>query len=195
MSTFQAQLDTIKDGQQNKEFRIACINKIESITGQPLIVYAGNIFRSNVPNSIDQSDIVGFSDLIEGTGGDNIDVFIHSPGGTVEATERIVNLLRENYENVRFLIPHSAFSAATLMALSGNSILMDDRSTLGPIDPQLVIPTQSGNMLVPTQTILDGFEKARKILEKEGSAALPAYLPLISKYDLHIFEICRTAQD
>ncbi|MQY59252.1 MAG: hypothetical protein GH144_06555 [Clostridia bacterium] len=41
---------------------------------------------------------------------------------------------------MRFLIPHTAYNAATMLALSGDEILMDDRSTLGPIDPQIMMP-------------------------------------------------------
>jgi len=79
------------------------------------------------------------------------------------------------------------------LALSGNEIWMDDRSTLGPIDPQIIITTPSGVTSAPTQAILDAFSKVRDILKKEPEA-LAVYLPMLQKYDLHIFEICENAQ-
>lgn len=49
--------------------------------------------------------------------------------------------------------------------------------------------------MVPAQTILDGFSKARSVIEDEGPRAIPAFMPLINKYDLHLLEICQNAKD
>jgi len=195
MPTFQNLLDNIKDGEQHKIARIESIKKIEDITQRPLLVYAANTRRGgfNVSNTIDDSDITGFSDLIEGIDSNEIDIFLHSPGGSAEATERIVNLLRENFSHIRFLIPNSAYSAATMLALCGDEILMDERSTLGPIDPQIIITTPQGITSAPVQDILDGFERIRQILKDEPEA-LGAYLPMLQKYDLYIFETCENAK-
>jgi len=196
MPTFQNLIESIKDPDQHKIARIESIKKIESLTEQrPLIVYAANMRRGgfNVPNTIDDSDITGFSDLIEDIDSEKIDIFLHSPGGSAETTERIVNLLRENFSHIRFLIPNAAYSAATMLALCGDEILMDERSTLGPIDPQIIITTPQGVTSAPVQDILDGFDRIRRIL-KDEPGALGAYLPMLQKYDLHIFETCENAK-
>lgn len=195
---FQYQLNNIKDGASSFQFRQKLIKEIENITGRALLIYAADFKKSNLPtpNSIEPMDKVGFSDLLHGLEGEPIDIFLHSPGGSAEATESIVNLIHEVTSDIRFIVPHSAKSAATLMALSGNSILMDHRSELGPIDPQVFMPLQQGvGRYVPAQTIIDGFKKAREIIEKEGPKAVPAYMPLISKYDLHLLEMCQNAQE
>jgi hypothetical protein len=46
----------------------------------------------------------------------------------------------------------------------------------------------------PVEEILDAFERLRELLKKEGIESLPAYLPMLQKYDLHTFETCRNAQ-
>lgn len=196
MSTFQQLIDNIKDGEQHKAARIECIKRIENLTQRPLLVYAANTRRGgfNIPNAIDDSDITGFSDLIEGIDTKEVDIFLHSPGGSAEATERIVNLLRTNFSHIRFLIPNTAYSAATMLALCGDEILMDERSTLGPIDPQIVIETRQGVTSVPVQDILDGFTRIRQIL-KDDPDSLGVYLPMLEKYDLHIFETCENAKE
>lgn len=204
MPTFQALIDKkIKDLSEHQRLRIQKMQEIEdNITHRPLIVYAGNMKRGGFTptgstNSIEDSDIVGISDLIEDIQSDSLDVFLHSPGGSAEATERIVNLLRANFNHIRFIIPHSAYSAATMLALSGDEILMDERSTLGPIDPQIVVTYQEGGRIVrnivSAQEILDAFDKIREILKKEPDA-MGVYLPMLQKYDLHIFEICENAK-
>jgi len=165
--------------------------RIESITGRPLICYVtrtSNLPRGvPIPAYIDDGDLTGFGDLLQSTQGEAIDVLVVSNGGSAEATERIVRLIRERFKVVRFLLPANAYSAATLMCFSGDELLMDSLATLGPIDPQL-----NG---VPVYAILKAFETVEERLKKEGPRALTAYMPLISKYDLHILELCKSAQE
>lgn len=190
-TTYQALIDYLT-GQENFnlfELRLEAILRIEQLTGRPLICYVSqtNNLDPKVPAHIDHNDLVGFGDLVQGIDGSAVDVLIVSNGGIPEAAERIVRLLRGNFETVRFIVPAHAYSAATLICLSGNEILMDNLGTLGPIDPQI------GG--VPARTIIRAFENIEKRLKVEGPAALSAYLPLLKNYDLHTLEICKTAQD
>jgi hypothetical protein len=109
-----------------------------------------------------------------------------------EAAERIVDLLRARFKSVHFIIPHSAFSAATMLAMSADELVLDDTSALGPIDPQLVVrdPQTGQTTVVPTQAILDGFENAKGDIKADPDV-LGVYLPLLNKLDLAIFEICK----
>jgi hypothetical protein len=165
--------------------RIQCYKEIEGLRGRPLLVYATKFVGTppGTPNSIDLSDIDGFTDLVSSySAEDEVDVLLHSPGGQPDATERIVNILRNNFKKVHFIIPHSAYSAATMLSLSGNSITLHPSATMGPIDPQL-----NGT---PARSIKRGFERVRDIIKDEGPEALPAYIPLIEKYTLDLLEIC-----
>jgi hypothetical protein len=67
-------------------------------------------------------------------------VLLETDGGTIEVVERIVDTLRHHYRQVVFIIPNFAYSAGTVLALSGDIIYMDYFSVLGPIDPQLQMP-------------------------------------------------------
>ena len=126
--------------------RVQCYQDIEKLRGRPLLVYVSS-FEAPIgtPNSIDLSDVDGFTDLIDSYNEKyEIDVLLHSQGGRPDATERIVNILRNNFSKVHFIIPHSAYSAATMLALSGNTITLHPSATMGPIDPQLNgIPARS----------------------------------------------------
>lgn len=172
------------------DFRRACYQDIEEIRQRPLIVYAvqfpfpGPVPQINPPISIDLDDIDGFADLAESvdSNSNKVDVLIHSPGGSPEATERIVDILRGRFNEVTFLVPHSAYSAATMLALSGEEIVLLPSASLGPIDPQI-----NG---IPARALRRGFENARRALTEEGPEALPAYIPLIEKYSLELLEIC-----
>ena len=62
---------------------------------------------------------------------------LDTPGGYIEVVQRIVETLRYHYSYVDFVIPNSAYSAGTVLAMSGDSIYMNYYSRLGPIDPQI----------------------------------------------------------
>ncbi len=69
--------------------------------------------------------------------GIGVDLFIHSNGGSGTVPWRIVSLIREYAKDLAVLVPHRAFSAATLIALGANHIVMHKMGCLGPIDPSV----------------------------------------------------------
>lgn len=62
---------------------------------------------------------------------------VTTEGGYIEVVHRIVDTMRKHYEIVDFIVPNYAYSAGTILVLSGDSIHMDYYSRLGPIDPQV----------------------------------------------------------
>ena len=195
MATYQRLIDENLTLAQMRSARRDLIDRIENLTGRPLIVYATAFLKfPGAQASLDDSDLGGFSDLVEDLPGNLLDVLLHCPGGSIESAERICRLLRSRFTDIRFIVPHSAYGAATLLALSGNQILLDDRSALGPIDPQVLVMSGGARRYVPSRAILEGFEKIRKILKQEGADALPVFLPMLSKYDLDVFEMCKNAE-
>ena len=69
-----------------------------------------------------------------------VDLFIHSNGGQGTVPWRLVSLIREYTEKFAVLVPHRAFSAATLVAMGADEILMHRMGVLGPIDPSVANP-------------------------------------------------------
>ena len=118
----------------------------------------------------------------------NLFVILDTLGGVVEVVERIVRVLREHYTEVTFIIPDRAMSAGTVLAMSGDEILMDYHSCLGPIDPQLV----RDGRFVPALSYLAQYES---LIEKSQHGSLStAELVLLNKLDLaelHQFELAR----
>ena len=83
-------------------------------------------------------------------------VLVETEGGFVETVERIVSVFRRHYQTVEFIIPNYAYSAGTLLVMSGDEIYMDYYSVLGPIDPQY--PTEDG-AAVPGMGYLAKFQE------------------------------------
>jgi len=172
------------------QLRQNCYTEIEKLRKCPLLVYAVKFPLPPLPQpvpvpiSIDLEDVDGFIDLADSVAAEThkVDVILHSPGGSPEATERIVSILRPRFEYISFLIPHSAYSAATMLAFSGDEIILQSNACLGPIDPQI-----NG---IPARALKRGFENAKRALKDEGPESLPAYVPLLEKHTLEELEIC-----
>lgn len=81
-----------------------------------------------------------------------IDLFIYSRGGDVSVPWRIASMVREFCEEFNVLVPYKAQSAATLLTLGADNIIMGKKAELGPIDPTLVKAT-IGEGTLPQQEI------------------------------------------
>ena len=76
---------------------------------------------------------------------DKLAMVVTTTGGYIEVVQRIVATLRKHYRLVDFIVPNYAYSAGTVLVMSGDAIHMDYYSRLGPIDPQ--VETRSGRMV------------------------------------------------
>ena len=94
---------------------------------------------------------------------DKIYVMLTTTGGSAIAVERYVNILRHHYNEVNFIIPDCAYSAGTIFCMSGDNILMDYFSVLGPIDPQ--VQNKDGKWVAA----LGYLDKVNELIEKARS--------------------------
>ena len=119
------------------------IRRIERVTGRALLCHVSQ------GKAIDGDDVLSLQALLDHVPlGTPLDLLLHSPGGDVNAAEKLVYMLRAKVQGsaasaddiaLRIIVPDQAKSAATLMALGADRIVMSDMSELGPIDPQLVV--------------------------------------------------------
>jgi len=84
--------------------------------------------------------------------GKRLGLIIYSRGGDVSVPWRIISMLRECYQEIYVLIPYKAYSAATMIALGADKIVMGKKAELGPIDPTLV-RVAAGESTAPAQEI------------------------------------------
>lgn len=66
---------------------------------------------------------------------ENIDLFLYSAGGDTMVPWRLVSMVREYCGKFSVLVPYKAHSAATMIALGADEIVMSGLSELSPIDP------------------------------------------------------------
>ena len=167
---------------------------LSAYTKRNCILYASNWTQAGLdPNavSITDTDMQGLMEVIHGLHGKDLDLILHSPGGSPEAAAAIVYYLRSKFDDIRIIIPHTAMSAATMISCSANRIVMGRHSFIGPIDPQFILQTQFGVMAVPAQAILDQFQMARE--ECRDPQKLGAWLPILSQYGPALIVQCQNA--
>ncbi|HLZ51008.1 MAG TPA: hypothetical protein VKP61_09665 [Candidatus Acidoferrum sp.] len=99
-----------------------------------------------------------------------LDVLLDSWGGNPVAAYRIAQLIRDMVKDVAFLVPERAYSAATLLSLSGDEVRLGHYAGLSPIDITLVSESERGRSEVELATI-DGFidfaRRARQVIEEQ----------------------------
>lgn len=115
------------------ELLIERLIELEKQFNADFFVYYGPIFDGNentilriIENLVDDADKK-----------DILYVILTTSGGSAVAVERYVNILRKHYNEINFIVPDYAYSAGTIFCMSGDNILMDYFSVLGPIDPQV----------------------------------------------------------
>ena len=70
---------------------------------------------------------------------------IISNGGDPITALRIISILRERFNKISVLLPCVAYSAATILSLGADEIIVHPYSNLGPADPQLTISRHADN--------------------------------------------------
>jgi len=126
----------------SRENRIKLINKIQELRGSNVLVYfTGD--RQPIGSRIAEDAVRPLYKHLLGlaeapTGRQKIDLFLYSRGGDVSIPWRIVTMIREFCEEFCVLIAYKAHSAATMISLGADQIVMGKKAELSLIDPTLV---------------------------------------------------------
>ncbi len=109
------------------------IKKIDDMLDGDLITY-----WNNPDGSVCGNDVMGFYQMLERTGKRNrLYIFLKSNGGNGQASLRIVSLLRMYCDELVALIPLECASAATMIALGADKIVMGPMAYLTAVDTSI----------------------------------------------------------
>ena len=148
--------------------------------------------------SIDSDDIPAFGDVLLSIGEvDQLNLIVNSPGGDGTVAEKIIELCRAYCREFRVIVPNRAKSAATIVALGADQIVMGYCSELGPIDAQVVIIVGGVPRYISAQSFID----SRTNLEKRYYDAVSnrqdtkAILQQIAVLDAPFIDHCEKLMD
>lgn len=175
MGIYSDYLDRLHNFESVSNERKKVLRKISELRGgHDILVYAVDT-NKRAPFSIDNSDIIPFTDLLSDLKGTEcIDIVLHTPGGLADVVQKLVIAIRNKYKNVSVIVPGMAMSAGTIFSMSANEILMGKTSSLGPIDAQIV----SGGKQYSAEAFLSGVEKIKEEVQKTGKLN-PVYIPIL----------------
>jgi hypothetical protein len=143
--------------------------------------------------SIDSSDIPAIGDALLSLGEvDQLNLIINGPGGDGTVAEKIIELCRSHCTKFRVVVPNRAKSAATIIALGADEIVMGYCSELGPIDAQ--VPVVVGG--IPRYISVQSFIDSKTSLQEEFHKAVKAkedpraILQQIASLDIPFIDHC-----
>lgn len=117
--------------------RIKLIQQIEELRNSKVICYLTSIRPNFSAQMSDDAVRVMFNQmlLLPERPVKKLDIFLCSNGGSGTVPWRLISLFREFALEVAVLLPYRAYSAATLLALGADEIVMHPFAEMGPIDP------------------------------------------------------------
>lgn len=111
----------------------AVIANITELLGGPLIAY-----WHNHRGSVCHNDVIALYEVLGKLGKqETLYLFLKSDGGTGQASLRLVSLLRQYCDKLVTLVPLECASAATMIALGSNEIMMGPMAYLTAVDTSL----------------------------------------------------------
>ncbi len=112
------------------------IQKIEKLRNSKVITYLTSDRQGPVSARVAMDVVPVISKQLRAIGKvDKIDFFLYSTGGDTMVPWRLVSMIREYCDKFSVLVPYKAHSAATMIALGADEIVMSDLSEISPIDP------------------------------------------------------------
>jgi len=184
----QKTLEKMKE--EEISMRRSLIREIEIERSSKIIAY----FSTNI---LDSKEVEAFYQMFSyDSRFDNLDLFLFSFGGIPDDAFKMSRLCRQHTHN-RFgvLIPYKAKSAATLLSLGADELVMGPSSEMGPIDPMISVPFPDGQKyLAPAQAIKDGLDFFEERIKKQPENAL-LYRELTRELDPHVIGAYQRAID
>lgn len=141
------------------------INEYNKYRSTYLLIYYSALEKPIPDTQLMMSDYYVIHDFLNGRSLDKVDIFLQTPGGSGETAEEIVRILRKKANHVSFVIAGEAKSAGTILALSGNEILMTETGSLGPIDAQVRL----GRSVISAFDYVEWVDEKRKEAGENGT--------------------------
>lgn len=171
----EIQADILKTGEAGKinwDRRRRILRKLETVDGNRSVA----VYFCRPEMSISQADILPFSSMLTSVGVvQNLDLVVVSNGGDGITAEKMLDLCRKHCTGLfRVVVPLYAKSAATLLALGADEIVMGETSELGPIDAQIFIIQDNSPQQVSADHMLRAKESCVKDLASHDQAVVQA---------------------
>lgn len=182
-----------KEVHQDHSLRKPLIEKISELRDDRCVVSFFISFYGQIPLSQVDADMIEevlcTSDTSKG-----VTLLLDAPGGDGLAAERIIQLCRK-YSNGDFetIVAARAKSAATMVCLGSDRILMSPTSELGPIDPQIPMKLGDHYEWVAAHYVIRTYDQLMKDAVNLQQGHIEPYLQQLAQFNAIRIEQLRSA--
>lgn len=161
------------------------IGKYEDLEGANLIVIIDQIAPTNM-TILEEL-------LVDCDRSKDLHVLLSSPGGDGETAIRMLRSMQTRCRELVILVPDMAKSAATILCLGADRIVMGPGGDLGPIDPQMIFRDETGrDSMYSAKDIVAAVEEAeQRTTNNPESYAL--FSALLADVNMLMLEQARSA--
>jgi hypothetical protein len=157
------------------------IKQIEQARSSRVVVYY-SVEMLTMRHAELLSDLLAMRPPVE-----NLDLFLLSPGGIADPAFKMVQLCRASCtKRFAILVPYYAKSAATLVCLGADEIVMGQASEIGPVDPRISVPDRYGRTWnVSAVSVREALDLLEKRSQGSPEKAL-LYAPFLERVDINL---------
>jgi hypothetical protein len=155
--------------------------KLEDYLSADVISFTGAIHEGLTPKVLGVIEDLAKDEYKKNT----LFIILTTTGGSANAVDVYVNIIRHHYEIVNFIVSDYAYSAGTIFCMSGDNIYMDYHSVLGPIDPQ--VQNKDGRWVAALgylDKIKELLDKAKPLPDNPNGSLTNAEFLILKDFDL-----------
>jgi ClpP class serine protease len=160
----------------------------------PVVAYIANTMHPI--SAMMQPDVDAVMDFVKVASRNSKKVYLilESSGGDGNVAEKLLHVFREVFtESFNVIVPNLAKSAATMLSIGADKIIMGTNSELGPIDPQIAVMLPTGqSQYVPAKSITGTLTKIKEEIEKNEKLAT-MYYPILQQIRPETIKYCEDA--
>ena len=182
-----------KEVNQGHQLRLPYLSQIKKLRNGRTIVSFFVSFNSETPLAQNDADMI--EEVLSNTDNSKgVSLLLDAPGGDGLAAERIIQICKSYSGNdFEAIVPARAKSAATMVCLGADQIVMSPTSELGPIDPQVPYDFGYGHQWVAADHIVKTYDDLFNGAVNLTKGDIAPYLQQLAKFDAVFVKALRTA--
>lgn len=182
-----------KEVGQDHSLRVPFLKKIQENRGGRAILSFFISFQSQTPLSQIDADMIE-EILINTDTSKGVTLILDAPGGDGLAAERIIQVCKaHSEEDFETIVPSRAKSAATMVCLGSDRIIMSPTSELGPIDPQIPFKIGEQWQWVAAHHVIKTYDELMEDAIGLTQGHIEPYLQQLSQFNATQIEMLRAS--
>lgn len=182
-----------KEVGQDHSLRAPYLKEIEKNRGGRAIISFFISFQSQTPLSQVDADMIE-EILVNTDTSRGVTLILDAPGGDGLAAERIIQVCKAHSDgDFETIVPSRAKSAATMVCLGSDRIIMSPTSELGPIDPQIPFKIGEQWQWVAAHHVIKTYDKLMGDAIGLTQGHIEPYLQQLSQFNATQIEMLRAS--